>query len=30
VDDRADIDRLVGWGVDAIITDRPDVAARSS
>jgi len=27
VDDRADIDRLLDWGVDAIITDRPDVAA---
>jgi glycerophosphoryl diester phosphodiesterase len=26
VDDRADIERLLAWGVDAIITDRPDVA----
>ncbi|MGH9307969.1 MAG: glycerophosphodiester phosphodiesterase [Vicinamibacterales bacterium] len=26
VDDGADIDRLLGWGVDAIISDRPDVA----
>ena len=26
VDDRADIDRLLDWGVDAIITDRPDIA----
>ena len=26
VNDRADIDRLLAWGVDAIISDRPDVA----
>lgn len=26
VDEVADIRRLLGWGVDAIITDRPDVA----
>ena len=26
VDDRADIERLLEWGVDAIISDRPDVA----
>jgi glycerophosphoryl diester phosphodiesterase len=26
VDHRADIDRLLDWGVDAIISDRPDVA----
>jgi glycerophosphoryl diester phosphodiesterase len=26
VNDRADIDRLLDWGVDAIISDRPDVA----
>jgi glycerophosphoryl diester phosphodiesterase len=24
VDDRADMERLLGWGVDGIITDRPD------
>ena len=29
VDVRADIDRLLGWGVDAIISDRPDVAAAA-
>jgi glycerophosphoryl diester phosphodiesterase len=29
VDDRADIDRLLEWGVDAIITDRPDVAVEA-
>lgn len=28
VDDRADIERLLGWGVDGIITDRPDVAVE--
>jgi glycerophosphoryl diester phosphodiesterase len=27
VNDEADMRRLIGWGVDAIITDRPDVAA---
>jgi glycerophosphoryl diester phosphodiesterase len=26
VNERADIDRLLGWGVDAIISDRPDIA----
>ncbi len=26
VNDRADIRRLVSWGVDGIITDRPDIA----
>ena len=26
VDDEADMRRLLGWGVDAIISDRPDVA----
>lgn len=29
VDDRADIDRLLDWGVDGIITDRPDVAVEA-
>jgi glycerophosphoryl diester phosphodiesterase len=29
VDDRDDIDRLLDWGVDGIISDRPDVAARA-
>jgi glycerophosphoryl diester phosphodiesterase len=29
VDDRADIDRLLGWGADAIISDRPDVAVAA-
>jgi glycerophosphoryl diester phosphodiesterase len=28
VDREADIRRLIGWGVDAIISDRPDIAAR--
>jgi glycerophosphoryl diester phosphodiesterase len=28
VDEEPDIRRLLGWGVDAIISDRPDVAAR--
>jgi glycerophosphoryl diester phosphodiesterase len=28
VDEPADIHRLLDWGVDAIITDRPDVAAE--
>jgi glycerophosphoryl diester phosphodiesterase len=27
VDERSDIDRLLDWGVDGIISDRPDVAA---
>jgi glycerophosphoryl diester phosphodiesterase len=26
VDTREDVERLLGWGVDAIISDRPDVA----
>ena len=35
VDDPADMQRLLGWGIDALITDRPDLAvacvtARSS
>lgn len=29
VDLRADIDRLLAWGVDAIISDRPDVAVAA-
>ena len=29
VDTRADIDRLLDWGVDAIISDRPDVAVAA-
>lgn len=28
VDEERDIRRLIDWGVDAIISDRPDVAAR--
>lgn len=28
VDDEADMRRLLGWGVDAIISDRPDTAVR--
>jgi glycerophosphoryl diester phosphodiesterase len=28
VDREADMRRLLGWGVDAIITDRPDIAVR--
>jgi glycerophosphoryl diester phosphodiesterase len=28
VDDEADMRRLLGWGVDAIISDRPDIAVR--
>ena len=28
VDEEADMRRLLGWGVDALITNRPDVAAR--
>jgi glycerophosphoryl diester phosphodiesterase len=28
VDDEADMRRLLSWGVDAIISDRPDVAVR--
>jgi glycerophosphoryl diester phosphodiesterase len=29
VDARHDMDRLLGWGVDAIISDRPDVAVAA-
>ncbi len=29
VNERQDIDRLLGWGVDGIISDRPDVAAAT-
>jgi len=29
VDERGDIDRLLDWGVDAIISDRPDVAVAA-
>ena len=29
VNDRADIDRLLDWGVDAIISDRPDIAVEA-
>jgi glycerophosphoryl diester phosphodiesterase len=29
VDARSDIDRLLDWGVDAIISDRPDVAVAA-
>ena len=28
VNDEADMRRLLGWGVDALISDRPDVAVR--
>jgi glycerophosphoryl diester phosphodiesterase len=28
VDEEADIHRLLAWGVDGLITDRPDVAVR--
>ena len=28
VDEESDMRRLLGWGVDAIISDRPDVAVR--
>ena len=28
VDDPHDMRRLLGWGVDAIISDRPDIAIR--
>ena len=28
VDEREDIERLLSWGVDGIISDRPDIAAR--
>jgi glycerophosphoryl diester phosphodiesterase len=29
VNERADIDRLLGWGVDGIISDRPDIAVSA-
>jgi glycerophosphoryl diester phosphodiesterase len=29
VDDEADIRRLAAWGVDGIISDRPDVAVAA-
>ena len=29
VDEADDIARLLAWGVDAIITDRPDTARRA-
>jgi glycerophosphoryl diester phosphodiesterase len=29
IDRPDDIRRLLGWGVDGIITDRPDVAVRT-
>jgi glycerophosphoryl diester phosphodiesterase len=29
VNERADIDRLLGWGADAIISDRPDLAVAA-
>ena len=29
VDDRDAIERLVDWGVDAIISDRPDIAVAA-
>jgi glycerophosphoryl diester phosphodiesterase len=29
VNERADIDRLLDWGVDAVISDRPDVAVET-
>jgi glycerophosphoryl diester phosphodiesterase len=28
VDDEADMERLLGWGADALITNRPDLAVR--
>lgn len=30
VDTREDVDRLLGWGVDGIISDRPDVAVAAA
>jgi glycerophosphoryl diester phosphodiesterase len=29
VDETADMERLLGWGVDALITNRPDLAVRA-
>lgn len=29
VNDRADVERLLDWGVDGIISDRPDIAIRT-
>lgn len=29
VNERADMDRLLGWGVDALISDRPDLAVAA-
>ena len=29
VNDRADINRLLDWGVDGIISDRPDIAVAT-
>lgn len=29
INQRPDMDRLLGWGVDALISDRPDLAVRS-
>ncbi|MEE8521250.1 MAG: glycerophosphodiester phosphodiesterase family protein, partial [Gemmatimonadota bacterium] len=29
IDREADMDRLLDWGVDGIVTKRPDVAVRA-
>jgi glycerophosphoryl diester phosphodiesterase len=29
VNERADIERLLDWGVDGIISDRPDIAVAT-
>ena len=29
VDDESDMDRLLSWGVDGIITKKPDLAVRA-